>query len=45
MEVREPFTHSIIERCKEDPEYKEEILDFLTSMERAIEEIRDRLGE
>jgi len=41
----EPFTNSIIERCHEEPEYKQEILDFLVRMEKAIEEIRSRLGE
>ena len=43
--AHEPFTHVILERCEEDVEYKEEILDFLVKMEKAIAEIRSRLGE
>lgn len=43
--AHEPFTHVILDNCKKDPEYKEEILDFLTRLEKAIEEIRQRLGE
>ena len=45
MNLDEPFTHAILERCQEDREYKEEILEFLDKMEKAIEEIRQRLGE
>jgi len=36
---------SIVERCKEDPEYKQEILDFLVRMEGAIQEVRQMVGE
>lgn len=43
--AHEPFTHAILERCEEDAEYKEEILEFLDKMEKAIEEIRQRLGD
>ena len=43
--AHEPFTHAILERCEKDAEYKEEILVFLDKMEKAIEEIRQRLGE
>jgi len=39
------ITNSIVDRCKKDPEYKQEILDFLERIEGAIEEIRNRLGE
>jgi hypothetical protein len=39
------ITKSIIERCKKDPEYKAEILEFLERIESAVEEIRTRLGE
>ena len=45
MDLEEPFTHAILENCTKDPEYKEEILDFLTRLEQAIEEIRKRIGE
>lgn len=45
MDLEEPFTHAILENCKKDPEYKKEILEFLDRMEKAIEEIRQRLGE
>ena len=36
---------SIVERCKEDSEYKQEILDFLVRMEDAIQEVRQMVGE
>lgn len=45
MDLDEPFTHAILDRCKKDSDYKEEILEFLDKMEKAIEEIRQRLGE
>ena len=45
MDLDEPITHAILDNCKRDPEYKEEILDFLTRLEQAIEEIRQRIGE
>tara|TARA_B100000029_G_scaffold511338_1_gene605099 strand:+ start:7851 stop:7979 length:129 start_codon:yes stop_codon:yes gene_type:complete len=31
---------SIVKQCKKDPEYKEEILEFLIRLEEAIEEVR-----
>ena len=43
--AHEPFTHVILDNCKKDPENKEEIRDWLTRLEKAIEEIRHRLGE
>jgi|TARA_B110001454_G_scaffold216571_1_gene240070 hypothetical protein len=40
-----PITQSIIDRCKQDPEYRQEILVFLDNIESAVKEIRTRMGE
>ena len=38
-------TDAIIERCKKDEVFNQEILDFLDNVEEALAIIRTRLGE
>lgn len=40
-----PMTRAIIERCKKDEVFKQEILDFLENAEKALAVIKTRLGE
>lgn len=40
-----PMTRAILERCKKDEVFKQEILDFLENVEEALAIIRTRLGE